>query len=301
MAKQETQSKRTETVVSYPIVAALVAAEQEIGPNRIWQGTNDKSNRFLKDVFTPTRGEVRSIPEIQSVASRSYEEINSFLRSRGFGIQLDPFQSPDFGVASVLELLLEWETKGEKTTLRNAENQSFPAVQMSSRVVTFRQIGLNEHPAVLIPTKSGDEVYLVMEGGLLDQFAGNLREIGLHILQSAGEQREHHERFVGVMFPMVDLDVRADISWLLGTKTLGDDNFPAIISQALQQTKFAMDDLGALVKSAVAIAVTRSISDPPIHRINQPFFVVVKRPALKEPFFVGYITEEFWKQPPRIN
>ena len=114
------------TGVTYPIVAALKKAEDILGPSRRWTATNDMQRRFLAKFFDICRDEVDRIPEIQSVASYSHVEINSFLKERGFTIQLNPWSPPDFGVASVLDVLVEWIEKGEVTVVRTDGRQEFP-------------------------------------------------------------------------------------------------------------------------------------------------------------------------------
>ena len=74
-------SKTTKTAATYPIVAALVAAEQMegMGANRQWQASNELQLQFLEQFFKPCRREVDAIPEIESLASWDVEEINVFL------------------------------------------------------------------------------------------------------------------------------------------------------------------------------------------------------------------------------
>jgi hypothetical protein len=277
----------------------LIAAESELGPNRQWQAVTETGETFFENIFPNTRDEVASIPEIESIASRSHVIINKFLAERGFNIKLDPFDPREFGAAGILDVLIEWETVGTERALTAESGKTYPGVQMSSKVVDLYQVGPARYPVVHIPTKSGDDVFLMKDDGLKEAVMDNLRLAGQHIVSSAADKVSPTERYAGVHFPMVDLDVQEDISWLIGSSTQGDDGLPGIISQALQQTKFAMDHIGAEVKSAAAIGVMRGGPGPNIYRIDGPFFVVVKRRSLTEPFFVGYITEEFWKQPAR--
>lgn len=287
----------TSTSVMYPIVTALVAAEAELGPNRDWKPINDKQRRFLSNIFAPSREEATKIPEIESTSSRNHEVINEFLRSRGFSIKLDPFQSPsDFGVASVLKLALEWLEKGTKTqiTAQGQGTQLYPAVHMEGGVQFFTAQG-HEHQVVKLLTKSGDEVYLTMMDKPVPQ--DDLDITALRLLCNLSPNRQHSK----VVFPMVDLDQQPDISWLveMWTPTNVPNEF-GIVKQALQQTKFAMDEVGAKVESAVAIGMVRSVSRvAPPYRIDKPFLAVVTRPTLKQPIFVGYLDTDCWKKPVR--
>ena len=90
-------------------------------------------------------------------------------------------------------------------------------------------------------------------------------------------------------------------SWLIGMRTtMGEGHQEAVISQALQQTKFKMNQLGARVKSAVAIGISKTsasieILEPII--INKPFFLWIERPGLSFPLMYAYIDEANWKNP----
>ncbi|MDO8599294.1 MAG: serpin family protein [bacterium] len=109
-----------------------------------------------------------------------------------------------------------------------------------------------------------------------------------------------HDEYDGVTFPMVSYDQQVDISWLRGLHTTGDDELPAIIVQALQQTRFRMNDVGARAESAVAFGMTRSMSmerPKPELIINEPFLCWIRRPNCRLPLFVGYFDTDSWKDP----
>ena len=288
-------SKTSKTAATYPIVAALVAAEQMegMGANRQWQANNDVQRQFLEQFFKPCRNEVGNIPEIESLASWNFEEVNAFLRQRGFIIQLQPFRPPDFGVASVLDLLVEWLQKGEVRTVRGIDSRDYPAVRMSQEGAKFYEVPGHPHPIVALETKTGDVVYMMMldsepadEFDLIDQVEGLSRAM------------QPTYGYGGVIFPMVDLDQKVDISWIIGLTTTGVDGRPARISQALQQNILKINEVGARAKSAVAIAVTLAVHMPePDLVINGPFLVWFRRSHLAKPLFTGYITQEHWKNP----
>jgi hypothetical protein len=286
------------TVVSYPIISALVAAETELGANREWNAVNDTQQTFLDTTFITSRDEVSSIPEIESTSSRSHEVINNFLQERGFSIKLRPFTRPDdFGVASVLKLALQWLVKGVVSVIyRHGHSgvDEFPAVRMGTQGVDFYSSPGHNHPVVLIQTQSGDQVGLTMVDEALSQ-----EELSSKATAIFRNLRASQEQFAGVTFPMIDLDQQPDISWLTGMNTMGKDGKAGIVSQALQQTKFSMDELGAQVQSGVAIAMSRGMGGPKHHTIDKPFICVVDRGDLKQFIFAGYLAEDCWKKPAR--
>lgn len=297
MEATQTQTK-TATSVLYPIVSALVSAEEELGPQRAWLAQNDAQHQFLELVHGPSRNEVNGIPELESLASQNIEAVNNFLRERGFTITLRPTgQAGDIGVASVLKLTLEWLLSGKGVELQaKGTTNVYPGVRLQEDAVEFFESPYHLHPIVQIFTRSGDEVFLTKVSGTVSE--SFLRAIAGHVLS---ELKSSKERYDGVIFPMIDLDMQPDISWLCGLSTVGKDGVPAVISQAIQQTKFCMDEVGAKVESAVAMMVSRGIiiDAPQPYVINQPFLAIVKRPSLKQPIFIGYLDTDCWKKPAR--
>jgi|GEM_PF-665070 len=275
------------------MVAAVKNAEQILGPNRDWHPTNDIQCRFLAEFFATGRTEIRRIPEIESIASYSSDKVNAFLRERGFTIQLDPWNPPDFGLASVLDLLIEWPQKGEVTSVRMDDGQEFPGVRLGEQVAQFFDVPEHPNPVACLETKSGDRVYMAM----LDQAPDGFDLVAK--AQALSNYKRPSNAFGGLIFPMVDLNQEVDITWLIGMHTVGDDGLPAAIFQALQQTKLKMNEVGARVQSAAAIHLAKSAPGAvkPDHIINRPFLIWFERDKLSRPLFVGYITAEDWRDP----
>lgn len=287
---------QSQTIVTYPIVTAITSTEQFLGPHRTWQPVNEQQTHFLKTIFEPGRVESASIPEIESIASRDAQIINTFLRERGFDIQLQAFPPDGFGTASVLDLLVEWLQPGTATTLRTPDQKTYPAARLTGRVRYSSSEG-HPHPIATISTKSGDEVSLTISDQPYSEFA----------LISKVEQLTRHSSqlpaYGGLVFPMVDLNHQVNIDWLLNMQTLDTNGSLNSISQALQQTKLRMNETGARVESAVAVAVRLSAASRPKPDmiIDRPFLIWFTRPHLQKPLFVGYITPQNWKKPETLT
>ena len=285
------------TTTIYPIITALVKAEDMLGPKRSWRALNPMQTRFLQDFFAPCREESRSISEIESIASFSAEDINSFLRERGFTIQLAPWRNDNrgkmFGVASVLDLLVKWLKPGDETTLTGVDKQEYPAVHQGTAVSSFYQADQHGYPIVQLQTTSSDQVYITK----LDSVPADF-ELLHYARQLAGSLKSIPD-YGGVIFPMVDLKQEVDIKWLIDLSTTNAQGEPTRIAQALQETHLTMNELGARAKSAVATSfVTMSYRVPkPDLIIDGPFLIWFQRPGLTEPLFVGHITEADWKKP----
>lgn len=311
------------TVVTYPIVTALVEAEKILGPDRQWKPVNETQARFLKEFFAVCRKE--RVPEIESLASWSTAEIRAFLARHGFTIEIKPFGERQFGTASVLDLLVEWIEQGYVTTIPKRESpketppppknwiermkaawasrrgtcaspaEELPAVLIASKNVTFFRAQNHEHPVVSPKTKSQDRVYMTM----LDEPPS-----GFDLIEKAQELSHAMKpvnEFAGLIFPMVDLDQRADIGWLVGMKTTQIEGLPVDIARALQQTRLRMNEFGARAESAAVLTITVAGLPPPPHVIDRPFLIWFEREGLSMPLFVGHITEQDWKNPGDIS
>jgi hypothetical protein len=293
-ACQKGEKMASLTSASYPIVGVLVAAEKFLGPNRTWKHHNEDQAILLEKFFRGCRQDTVRIPEMKAIADWDATVINEFLRVNGFTIQLEPFDARTFGVANVLDLLVEWIIEGEIILVRTPDRQEFPGVHLGEKTVNFFSVFYHPYPIAQIVTKSQDLVLMTMlekppaKGFALDFMS-----------QELFANKKPIDDFSGLIFPMVDLSQEVDISWLRGMETISEnDGQPAIITQALQQNKLRMNEIGARVQSAVAISVLKACMPVKVdHIINQPFLVWFVRPGLNRPLFAGYIDREHWKNP----
>ncbi len=277
----------------FTLMEVLRKAEDILGKGRQWRAKNDTQAALIND-FLNHINEAREIKEIESIASYMAGEINEFLAKRGFSIQLDSFAPSEFGVAAVLDLMVKWGLKGDKIQITTPDNKTYPGVYLKKGVQFFNAYGDHTEPIAKIGTQTDDEVFMTMidkvpDGLDLIKFAAKL------ISQLKYIDRDNLE---GLQFPMINFTNYPDLSWLLGMATTGKDGAPAWISQAKQQTKLRMNEIGARVQDAVAVAVKRCMVVPkkPLI-INKPFLCIFTRPGLKFPLAVFHLEPDCWKDP----
>ena len=260
-----------------------------------WLANNPQQKAYLK-IYDNCRG--AKIPEIESkVSIGTVEPVNKFLSDRGFDIKLDPIGENDLAIASILELIIKWLTKGDKTTVYNYDNRTrYQAVHLEDGVKIIRVYGdylnIRGIPVAMIQTRNGDTIYMTMPNGALkDSF--EVFNLAKDLISSRTEDDGY---FLNeVVFPMIDLDVKPDISWIIGMCDKLKDKWE--ITQALQQTKVKIDEEGVVVKEAVAIGVTlasMNLHEPEPLVIDKPFLFVIKREGLKEPLFSAYLDVDSW-------
>lgn len=285
----------TFTAVLLPILAALSVAQDKL-PRAEWEPTNSEQ-RLLMDRYYSKRHELQKLlpKELRSCAAfgpAGVKEVNHFLKENGFDIELDANVSPiALAVASILDIALSWKVEGKKDSLiikKNGLEVSYSAVRMEEGYV-IRKLSSGNH-VLAIGAKNGDTVYMTIADRLLGGF-----ELFEHVQTLSSLKHENvTASFSHAIFPMVDINQEVDITWLM---ELAYGAYS--IDQALQQTKFQMDEKGAAVQSAVAIVLNESCSCSPVFMINKPFYLWIERPGMSLPLFAAYVDFADWKQPSR--
>jgi len=282
---------KTDTLVVFPILGCLRAAEDFLCRAVQWDAVSDEQTQFL-ELFLEHIKDVDSLDCLERKADVDVEPINKWLQERGFSIQLNPV-ADGFAVASILDVLVKWLNEAQKVSIHSDKGE-FPGVKLKEGVAAYRQPELHPHPVVKIRTQSDDIVCITIADTMPDDpFALNWK-----VEQLRNVQRPFGVE--GVMFPMVNYDRMVDISWIEGMKIKpgdGDDGF--YISQALQQTKFKMNEIGARAQSAVAMTFRCcAVAAPnPWVVIDRPFVLWIERPGVQMPLFAGVFAEDVWENP----
>jgi hypothetical protein len=290
---------RTATFV--PIVGALVKAEDILGANLTWQAVNDQQRQFVRNYFSQRAQLNRFSPqELRSWVDTMASLLNEVLEREGFTDRLDQFDDDEFGVVSVLDVLVKWLTEGEATIIKTESMGSYPGVRLANRSgasnFVVGESSHHPHPVAKIDTQSGDHLYITVADKPAADF-DLLRRV--HMIESSMLSLPD---YTSLAFPMINLDETVDITWLKGLKTMGESGLWKL-SQALQQTKFKMNESGAHVKSMVAIGVMRGIDPSPSFHlvIDKPFFLWIKRPGASIPLFAAHLDEAVWKNPGNLD
>ena len=281
----------------YTIPTAFVATEHVVhpnglwvvGPERRWNPVNEQQRWYL-EIFEIARKEVAAIPEIEAKGSFVAEVLNEFLRVHGFSMELEPFAPDEFGVAAVFQVVLAWFKAGKAQTIVRSDGKTSPGVLMEHDMPSFTVPG-HENPVISLPTKTADTVYLTMIEKPADECA--MMATARQLMATRQQARTTQ-----VLFPMVDLDLKVALQWLKGMWTLSQSGPQLKVTQAFRQTKVKMNEEGVRIEEAATVGIAfAAVVLPNRHVIDRPFLMWVHRPGLSLPLFVGYITEEDWKNP----
>ena len=291
----------------YPVIGCLKAAEKAfLGDDVRWGSTHtdDIVHRpFLKNFYKPSIND-SIVDQMETVASRDHAVVNRFLADHGFNIELRPFDPTGFGTAAILKVAVEWIEPGYETRIQYRGEDKYPAAHIEAGI-EVRHVMIAESwgvDVVVIRTKTDDVVYLTLREELKnllgDTSPFRLTKIANRIL-SGIPGSELNKDTMGLVVPMVDLNETIDHGWMLGmaAKTAKGEVYQ--LDQALQQTKFALDEFGAKVESAASIAGSKGINMIPPFVIDAPFIAIVARKGASLPILVADVGPEFWKRPKR--
>ena len=202
------------TFVGAPIAAALVKSEDFIGSDRVWKAVN-RPQEMLLATFFAARAELARFAgdELRAWASRDASELNAILEREGFAIRVPELGRDDFGVLSILDVLVEWLREGERTEV-SCDGVGYPAVRLDSFTVVSSPAHPN--PIAVLSTRSGDRVCMTVADQERDGF-----DLLSAIEGIRSTQEPSSDAFDSLVFPMIDLDQQVELEWIVGMRTTG--------------------------------------------------------------------------------
>lgn len=291
---EDASSIQTDTLAIFPVLGCLRACEEWLEGEQQWTPVNEEQVEFLEH-FIEYVGLTDALgSNLVRKASDKISVINDFLAANGFpDLKLTVEPGPGgFCVGSVLDVLCEWLKEGDKTTISN-EKGSFPGVKLKQGVCAYMDTDVHPFPVVKIRTKSGDVLCMSICGTLSsDKYAIHWKAETLRAIQKPYACE-------GVIFPMVKYERMIDISYLKGLRT-SPEIAHWFVAEAIQKTRFRMNEFGARAQSAAAMTMRFSccITDQkPWIVIDKPFIMWIERQGVTIPLFEGVFAEDVWENP----
>ena len=276
---------------TWPIGACLEKVEQLVG-ERMWVPINEIQSTYLRALYYRTRGV--NLDVVESMASFSAQEVVNWLAKRGFTIEIEPFNPLQFGLASVLDVLLRWiEGNAERHTISSGDGSERAGVKIHGHIPFFKAEG---HSEVVIEVPNRDEkthVYMtILENPPTDEFG--LVRLARQLSMTRTPLRL---RFHGVIFPMIHLEEKRDLDWIVGLRMTNGGNPPLRIHRAVQMVRLRMNEQGVRAQSA-AVMTMRAAGAPPVpFVINRPFLLWIERDGVDEPLYTAWLNYDSWKNP----
>ncbi|HTE57147.1 MAG TPA: hypothetical protein VK694_00225 [Verrucomicrobiae bacterium] len=281
----------TSTALDVSTIAhALLALEDEFLGTCRWASSGDPAQDWFLRWYHGIRdlGAIKSLTNIEALASTDYNQLNKFLVKKGFDPKFGPL---DLGVASVLDMLVEWLTVGERVPFTGADGNSYPAFKLEDGVRVTNVRGLDS-PVVTIDTQSGATVFLCM----IPEPANGM-ELVRQAMVAMDPGRKDNYNYDSVVLPTVDLNLEPDMGWMLGINTVSSRTGGQLsVSQAFQQFRFRMNERGARAKVATGIGFEcTSVSTPLV--FDRPFMCFMVQQGSVVPLAVLYADTDVWLEP----
>jgi len=279
----------------WPLTGALTELETILGP-RVWVGINPTQEDFLSKAFLPGRDQLAALQGVDGLsmdylAATTAAPLNQFFKDHGFAdIHFNEFSGNEVGAASVMRAALQWAVSGFRTEIETPGGKTFSAFGLREDTVSFLS-SYGRTVACLATTNEDLSVYITpFDGGSLPEKDTDLAPLARSLVAGA----EPTYSFEMLIMPMVDLDHRPDVSWLLGMRSV-----PWFVAQAIQQTRLKLNEFGFVTESAGGISTRKGPGTP--FCVQEPFLAWIEYTGISQPLLVAHVTEEAWKDPGTLD
>ncbi len=278
-------SNKCIAVSPFTMAAALAAADSLLG-EQSWQGdpTNPEQAQWLES-FRRRADIAQRIPEVHRNATTVAADHVSWLKTEGWDAQITQGGPDDIFLAATINIVAKWKEAGRAYKDRDGLDR----VHLRKGATVLHQSGMR--PVVTVATQNAGFTFLFQQ--LEQEPVDSSQLIGRALNASL---REAHDE-ARLDFPMVDLRVRDDAKYMIGLQS-----GPNVVTQAAEQLRLELNEIGGRASAAAEVAVTRSISmGPETVYIDGPFMVAVIRANAPvdsdRVVFAAYCDKGAWKRP----
>lgn len=269
----------------FTMPAALAAADKFINdPTWTADPDNPEQAAWLAS-FRRRATSAEAMPEIHRHATASASDHVSWLKSEGWDAQITQGTDRDIFLAATLNIVAKWREVG-----RSYQERGVDRVLLKAGAHVGRVHASGIHPVVEVSTQHPGFAFTFQQVNAPPLNRAALLDHALHMAISAKYEEVHLD------FPMVDLHVRDDARYMIGLHS-----GPNVVTQAAEQLRLELNEVGGRASAAAEVAVTRSLG-PRTVKIDGPFIVAVNRngaPAVTgdKIVFAAYCDRDSWKRP----
>lgn len=285
-------TKKTHAVCRIPLVGCLLKASEYAKISEDWQPINEQQTKFKRHLGISSQLSALSPEEFDSTASTKEEEINEWLKERGFTLKCPTIYKDEFATASVVKLFVEWEEEATKTKLSAQDGKGYEAVSFSLQGKNVVWEDKSWQMAELPTKDENTQVFIAMTDNLDELDDESLLSLARNIQMQYYEIKS--EAYEGVIAPMLSLDLQVNQDWICGMKSKGWS-----IKSCLQQFILKFNEKGALSKSAAAMTFCKRYVAPgkPKLIFNKPFLLWFSRSGVTYPVFLAVCGYDSWQNP----
>ncbi|MBX9569259.1 MAG: serpin family protein [Candidatus Obscuribacterales bacterium] len=256
-----------------------------------WTPKSDTQKK-AKDFADQNKDDLEKISSkmLDGLASKDVNELNKFLKDKGYDIRLNPLGKDGVGVVTSIEIEGKWMAKNYAPI--KSGDKEYPAFQ--KKTDDIHVVAGHNEPVVKLFDQDGIKVFISPYEGDLNGLEATA--VAKKLTPDANNPSiKNPDGYTHVVVPKVDMNRVSELDWLKGmTNSEGHR-----IDQALAQAMVQMDEKGFKAKEGLAIATTRSINMEKEKNltINKDFIFFVVKEGVSQPIFATKIDQKYWKAP----
>lgn len=204
-------------------------------------------------------------------------------------------------VTSVLDKTVKWLEGIAKETQLKSCGKMYPAFKLTEGCSIFQVADFSE-PLLIIKTKSGDAIWLMMSDQQLESM--DLIRFAMSVIESDINFHPDYVWEPEAVIPKVDFNLEPDIGFMVGSSTFGNGN-NWTIQQAKQKFKFRMNEKGArVVVETMMVLLGACISHETKKKkiiIDKPFIGWFMQQGVNFPMAVFYCDRDSWKDGGKLS
>jgi len=267
-----------------PLISDPLATERHLD-EAIWAGNPNNPDQVTWLAHFRRRARLAAqMPEVRSNATVDPAAHAAWLAAEGWEAQISQGSPADIFLAATLNIAARWMDPGRAYLDRDGIHRAV--------LKNLLGTGWRSEMVVTVHTKT-KYTFLFQQTADKPVTRGDLcrRAAAMATPPTSAYAAEK----VHLDFPMIDLRVRDGSSYMLGMRR-GDH----VVTQACEQLRLEMNELGGRASAAAEVAVTRGFDNTPVVKIDGPFVVAVVNhtaPALDRVMFAAFCDVDSWKRP----
>lgn len=268
----------------FTMPAALGAADSILG-HPAWEGdlANEEQRTWLES-FRRRADIADGMPEIRKHASKSAGEHVAWLKAEGWSAQIAQGGPNDLFLAATLNIVAKWQEAG-----RAYQEAGIDRVLLKKGVYTSSIAQPHDPPVVEVVTQHPSFSFCFQEVADAPRTCDALAARAIDMVTRKASKAVQFD------FPMVDLLIRDDARHMIGLRA-GEN----VVTQAAEQLRLELNEVGGRASAAAEVAVTRS-TGPATIKITGPFVVAINRSGAPcdadKVVFAAFVDRAAWKRP----
>jgi len=268
-----------------------------------WQSVTPAQEWFFKNIYATAYREAANIPELKSLATNNIREAQQFFKQHKINMRVPSLGKDEFAALAALDVDVKWNESANPQVLKIG-NQPYKSGLIKSGInrmslmlppLDFQPAHV-DNPIVMIDTKIPHHQVLIYKSNRAPFSTLDLLVTVNNLVAKSRPVRLNDS--LEVIYPLVNLEKDADITWLEGLRITDGYGKSSLLRKSLQKNKLNLSLDGARAQSGTAMIFSRGMRQsqgtPKRIIIDSPFYFAIVKKNLKFPLFSGYITPEDW-------